>query len=229
VNPNAGRIKSKCYWEVVIRPNDFVEQRVANRHLLTRIVRGATVTYQGYHFPHMSENERPESEADWVGQFLDLGSYLELWRAYLSGQFYHLSANHADWGYRHMLSPFERVADDEPFMGVGYSLFRFTLALEFAARLAFTDMGGDDMHVAVNVGNLGKRRLVSDDPNRLHLRSEPTAGLDDFHFIRELSRAELGANPRGLALEGAKEFFAIFDAAFTEELLKGWQEQWLRR
>jgi hypothetical protein len=228
MNPNAEKIKSKCYWEVLIRPREFTAQKIANRHVLARIVRGAAVSYQ-VRFPHINEGEPIENRDDWVGQFFDRGEYLELWRAYLSGQFYDLSANHTDWGYRYMLSPFARLEEDEPFIGVGYALFRFTLALEFAARLAFTDMGDDDMHVEVKVGNLQQHRLVADDPNRADFMDQPTAGLNEFIYARDLSRAELAANPRDLALQAATQFFKTFDKELSEELLKGWQEQWLRR
>jgi hypothetical protein len=220
-------LKARCFWEVVIRPRVFVERRVANRHLALRIVRGATVTYQGFRFPHVTEGDA-EQQGDWIGQFHE--NFYELWRAYLSGQFYNLSGHHSDWGWRHQLSPFERIREDEPFMGVGYALYRFTLIFEYAARLAFTEMGDDEVHVEVVVGNLARRRLVSDDPNRAHLMSHPTAGLDDFKTTRELARAELAADPRSLARNAAAEFFTnAFDTELPEELLSEWQTQWLRR
>lgn len=229
MNPNAEKIKSKCHWEVLIRPSAFDAHRISNRHVLSRIIRGATVTYQGFLFPHMSEAESLESGADWVGQFFDRGEYLELWRVYLSGQFFHLSANHTDWGYSYSVSPFARLKDGEPFIGVGYSLFRFTLAFEFAARLAFTEMGDDAMHIEMKVGGLRQHRLVADDPNRADFMHQPRAGLNDFLVTRDLSKAELAAAPRDLALAAASEFFKSFDEELPTELLKGWQEQWLRR
>jgi len=229
MNAKAEQIRSRCYWEVIVRPSEFVERRFENRHALDRIVRGAAVTYQGFQFPHVAGGTGVESGPDWVGRSLDMREYLELWRGYLSGQFYLLSANHSDWGYRPMLSPFERLDDDEPFVGLGYALFRFTLAIEFAARLAFTEMGDDRMHVEITVGNLRRHRLVIDDPNRSHLQSQPTAGLDVAPYSRDLSRAELAASPRNLALEAAAKFFKSFDAQLSEDLLKDLQKQWLMR
>jgi hypothetical protein len=85
------------------------------------------------------------------------------------------------------------------------------------------------MHVEVKVGNIQRHRLVADDRNRTDFMDRRTAGLDDFLHARDLSRGELAENPRRLALEGATKLFTIFDTELPDELLKGWQEQWLRR
>lgn len=230
MNARAQKIKSRCYWQAVIRPRDFEAMKVANRHVLSRVVRGATVTYQGFDFPHFDASTQAEVGADWIGQSLDWGQHLELWRAYLSGQFYHLLANDTDWGSARMLSPFGRLERGEPFVGVGYALFQFTVVFEFAARLALTEMGAEQMHVEMLVGNLDKHRLVSDDPNRGHMQSRPTAGVNEYLLARDVTRTELAAEPRILALSTSEEFFhAAFDEELPRELLKGWQEQWLRR
>jgi hypothetical protein len=225
----AKKIRSRCFWQLVVRPRDFVAARVSTRHVLTRVVRGAAVTYQGVGFPLVAPDHQIDEDGGSVGQSFDLGHHPEMWRAYLSGQCFHLSGNDTDWGSQRMNAPMERLEPGDLFIGVGYALYQFSVAFEFAARLAHSALGADEMTVELLVGNLSKHRLIADDPGRSPLRAFTTAGLDEFSLVRDLSKIELSSKPRELALEAAKKFIEVFDLELPKEYLKSWQEQWLRR
>lgn len=69
-NDHMGKVRSRGYWRVVIRPAAFVEGRVANILDLPKILATCAVRLRGWDYPHI--NERSEQVgADWVSQGVD--------------------------------------------------------------------------------------------------------------------------------------------------------------
>jgi hypothetical protein len=217
-------IRSRGYWEVIIRPTKLVPQRVPDISALYPIVAHSSVQFRGWDFPHIDEREKIIA-IDWVGQETRWEHMREAWRLYRSGQFYHLGGIWDDWRDESKFWPSTTGWQRGSRLGIGDVLFRFAEIFEFAARLATSRAGDDSMHVEVRLSGLADRVLSVDSPNRLPSPVQHRITINEFPFERDVARTELVADPRALALEGAVELFLRFDWHPPVQNLKIWQSE----
>lgn len=204
------KIQSRGYWQVIIRPKNFIEKRVQNISALYPIVQKASVELRGWDFPHIDPHTNPHIDIDWVGQESEWQQYLEVWRFYQSGQFIDIAGIPEDWRDQSSLWPPSQDWKSGALLGIDDALFRFTEILELAARLALTEVGDELMHIEVTVSGLKGRRLWVDSPNRRPMFRHYEASLPELPYKIELSRSELVAQPKELAIKPAVELFARF-------------------
>ncbi len=218
-------IRSRGYWEVVIQPHTFIEQRIADVSDLYPILQRCSVRLRGWDFPHLGPGRPLQEGTDWIGQELKWEDRLELWRFYQSGQFVHLAGIRDDWQDRSRYRPANDGWQPGANLGIGDTIFRFTEIFELVTRLAFTDASDDFMHVGVTLKGLKNRVLQFDRPNGQLLATEYRATGEDYSYTVDRNRIELIAKPRTLALQGARELFECFNWDPNAYQLRGWQEQ----
>lgn len=220
------RIKSRGYWRVVVRPQTFIEKRISEITDLYPIIQNTSVNLRGWDFPHLDHHSQVHIDIDWIGQDSEWETFLEIWRFYQSGQFVDIAGMHEDWYDRRGSIP-AVLEDWRPglILGIGNTLFRFTEIFEFAARIAMTQAGHDTMHIEISVNNLAGRKLWVDDPNRVPTFHDYTASIRELPYEIDLSRTELIAAPRELALEPATELFRRFGWNPSQGILRDQQKK----
>lgn len=211
-----------------MRPSTFQKERIANISDLYPIVRKASIDIGGWDFPHVDPHEQPHIDVDWVGQESEWSNYLEVWRIYQSGQFVDFFGMPADWRDQSIWWPAPEGWQPGGELEIIGTVCKFTRIFEFAARLCLTDAGDDLVHIEVTVQGLQERRLLLDDPRRSPLWHPREASIPQLQYRVELSRPELTANPKELALKPAAELFRRFGWDPGIELLRELQAQ-LRR
>jgi hypothetical protein len=222
----ADDIRSRGHWQVVIRPSAFAACRVPDISALFPIAENASVQLRGWDFPHIDRGSRHIIAVNWVGQETQWEHMLEIWRIYQTGQFFHLAGFWDDWRDRSGWWPAPPGWVHSQRLGIGDVLFRFAEIFEFAARLSTSAAGDESMHVEVRLCGLANRMLFVDSANRLpYLRGQPRITINEFPFEVDVSRAELVADPRGLALRGSIEVFKRFNWDGPLDTLKAWQAE----
>lgn len=225
------RIKSRCYWQTTIRPERFMSNRIEDYSRLFPIVRESSVSLRGWDFPHVDgRREARRRGEDWVGEELEWGEHLELWRLYQSGQFVSVLGLWYDWRGRSSENPEGRGPTD--FLPLWDTIYRFTKIYEFAARLALTEVGDSAMRVQVKIGNVQGRVLYQEDPQRSPLHRYEIQ-MPSFSYpppdSKPIIREALIANPQEFAAMALRELFGRFDFAVKLEGIRVWQEELNRR
>ncbi len=208
---------------MVIRPMRFSDSRVENVLDLHSIVERSQVRGRGWYFPHVDDRIPPSIGTDWLGQETAFEHYREVWRAYQSGQFADISGMVEDWRSESTLWSAPAGWKTGQWLGIGTAVLILTERLEFAARLAMSPAGDNDMHLDLRAGNLAGRSLVVDDPQRAPFNSSYTSSLQQFEWRRDISRAQLVADSRSLALGISIELFRRFGWNAQPEIIRDLQ------
>jgi len=203
------KVKSRGYWEVVIRPTKFVEQRVSNADELREIVRARRVGISGRDFPMIGD---PEWMTDHIEQEVDFLLYVETWRLYLSGQFIYLGGLPVDWDEQNRPSGSHLRLVQRPgqILGVADTVRFLTQVFEFAARLGMSKVGGDRMYVAVSIHGLAGRRLFLGLQGLAQPPQALVEGPGTVHKDGEFSSQQLVAESKSLPLGWAQVVFRRF-------------------
>jgi hypothetical protein len=224
------KIRSRCYWRVVIRPSKFKKERIPDIAALLPILQKCAVQFRGWDFPHIDFQTPPHIDTDWIGEECEFMGNLELWRFYKSGQFVHVSANQYDWIDPKELKNIWRPDKlNGPLLGISDAVFRFTEIFEFASRLANTDAGEEQMHIDVTLHGLKGRTLFVDSYNRAPMFQPYTASIESFSQPKELPRTSLIAEAKELALIFSAELFKRFGWNPTLDMLRGLQSELYQR
>ena len=203
------KLKTRGYWEIVIRPTRFVANRVPNFHELHEIVRTKSVEIRGWDFPHYGRVE-PQAGADYIEQEVDFLRHVEAWRLYQSGLFVYLGGLRADWDEQEQRLGIRWVMPPGKVLGVADTVWTLTEAFEFAARLALSQAGSERMHVAATVHGLRGRVLHMEIQSRDLSPRPPLEGLDVLPQSGDFARERLVAESKSLALGWAREVLRRF-------------------
>ena len=147
---------------------------------------------------------------NWIGQEIDaqvVANY-EAWRFYTSGQFNQLRSVDADWRHAAQIAPLPQR--DQKVIEVWEILFYLTEVFEFAARLSLTSAGDETMTVVAALHGLDERGLIVGQHNRAEFFEPRRVQVGDLEQRVRVSREELVAEPRDLAVDMAREFFVRF-------------------
>lgn len=207
------KIRSRGYWKVVIRPEDFKQDRIRGLDQGLDIVMKCAVLVQnrGWTFPKVFRaDDEVLTGDDWVGQELDWHIHVELWRLYLTGQFVYLGGIWDDWLDQSIFSTPNPNWKPGLRLFVGDVIYRFMEVFEFAARLALTDAGANRMRIEVSISGLKNRVLLLGLPNRASLDSERKLLSDSVSYKQSFEREELISQANELALIAASEIFATY-------------------
>jgi len=217
------KIQERGYWRVVIRPTTFDPKRIARHEDLFPLVDRLAVRLRGWSYPYVNIAEQPCDGGDWIGQEKDWNHFLEMWKFYQSGQFYHIFGMVQDWRDESSLWPEEddwrpgRIVD--PRDAVAY----FTEIFEFAARLAMSKAGDNAMQIEIDLRNIEGRVLPYIQDHADFIQPCQTSARE-FVYRRDLTRTELVTDTKSLARQAARELFLRFGWEPSEEVLRVLQE-----
>ena len=219
-------IRSRGYWRVVIRPYSFVEKRIADHSELLHILEKTSVGFKGWNFPHIDGWRKPDEGPDWIGQEISWDCIRELWRFYQSGQFIHYFGMPENWDKAFGLLPrFDGKVSLDPKV----LLLQFTEIFEFASRLTFTAAGDEGLRVDIKVDNIKDHLLILPGYGSGKASWIPESHKKYMHHKTDVSKIELVADRRELALTSALKLFDCFEWHPDIGLLRDLQEQMVRR
>lgn len=222
-------IHSRGYWQVAIRPDEFVQDRVADILSLFPILQKSCVEMRGWDFPHIGYKLRPHIDLTWISEQIEWEHYLEVWRFHKSGLFLHLGGMPIDWRDRSNLWPAYDKWLPGQLLGVGDTLYRFTEIFEFASRLALTEAGGDQMHIEIRIGNLKDRSLYIGDRRGGEFFRNYTTSLEEFPYEDRFNKSQLVSSTRDLAIDASHELFKRFNWHVTRDELDQLHDDLLRK
>jgi hypothetical protein len=222
-------IKTRGFWQVTIKPDEFIETRVEDISELYPILVKAAVSLRGWDFPHLDKRDDYHVDVDWIGEDSEWEHHLSSWRFYQSGLFIHVSSIPIDWRDRSHWWPPEEGWKPGQLLGVGDALYRFSEVMEFAARLSLSNAGGESMYIEIVLHGLEGRILYMDDRRRWGLFRPYQASITDFPYSLRVERSELIGNTQELALMGARELFKRFRWNPELETLRSFQSDLLHR
>jgi hypothetical protein len=222
------KLEQRGYWRVEVRPLRFVELRVESTRALQAAIEKARVEFRGWDFPHIGRSwDLPESQ-QWVGVETDWSSHVEVWRAFLSGQFVYRGGIWTDWLDQHHFGGSGRDWKPKQAMPIVSSLWSITEFWEFAARYSQTEAGDDSMYVGIAFHGLKGRVLVGDHERRVWFHEYGPARMESFNYSREVSRAELITEAAKLAVSCSIELYSAFGYDPGRELLESIQAELLQ-
>lgn len=219
------KIRSRGYWQIVIRPSDFIEKRIPDIGSIYPILNKTYVSFRGWDFPHIDFRLGPKFYYDSIGQDYDWQHHIGAWRFYQSGQFVYVTNISIDWRDQSMFWPADEHWKAGTLLGVSDTLYRFTEIYEFAARLALSSAGGERMCIDVTIKNLEGRVLYMDDRNKWGFTDVFKTSMETYPHIEELTKSDLIARSRDLALHSTRELFSRFGWHITIDSLRDWQNQ----
>ena len=220
-------VRTRGHWEVVIRPTSFVEHRLERSELNETIVRNS-VDIRGWDFPHISRHESSHIDVEWVGQQVNWEHQLQIWRMYRSGQFVFISGIPYEWRDRSHVWPAHQGWEPNQLLGFNEVIGRLTEVTDFAARLSQTKAGDESMTISIRLGKMKGRVLFTDSFNRTPLRGGYQASVESISAESTISRAELVAAPRPLALKLANDVFSFFGWQTAPQIAADVQAEILR-
>ena len=215
------KIRSRGYWRVLVRPNGFAETRVENISALKPILQRSSVRLRGWDFPHVDFRCKTYIDSDSIVQEFEWYQYHEFWRLFQSGQFIYYGGFGLDWAER--ATELSGAGPSKRILSVPDAIFRFTEVFEFAARMALTEAGHDQMHIEVKAGGLKGRSLWIDPARYVDFSVARIAQIDEVPYEVDVSSPELMAKSRELALAAAQELFKRFDWNANLEVLRDMQ------
>lgn len=218
------KIRTRGHWRVIIRPTPFSERKIEGIQALLPTIEQARVRLRGWDYPHV-QAEEVSIQLNFIEQATDWEHHVETWRFYQSGQFIHYAGFSEDW--RNQSGFWPASADWKPGLrlGIGATIYQFTEAFEFAARLAETAAGDERMGVRIDTVGIAGRQFYVDNPRRLDAGSDRRTEMESFPFELQLSRAELLANPREYAFQGFVELFKRCHTRLSDGMLRDWQNE----
>jgi hypothetical protein len=205
------KISSRGNWKVIIRPDRFSQDKI-EYNLLHPLVENTAVSIYDERFPNIVQEYPLLRGADYIGQEIAMGHFLEAWYLYQSGQFIDYLGMLDDWLDQ---SDWFRISPGwEPGkrLSIEEVVRHFTCIFVFASRLALTDVYADDTNLYIDVllKGLQGRRLYIDTPGKVRLRRPYDAQISEFHYAKRFQRDELIANSKELALSATRELFLRF-------------------
>ncbi len=227
MNQVANLVKSRGHWIVRIRPIDYNNERVPRLSDLEDAVRRSAVELRGWDFPHYEHRTRPLRTDEYIEQELRWEHYVELWRAYRSGQFISVSALWGDWRDNSSLWPAPTGWKAGSTLGVEDTVFRFVEIYEFASRWAQAASFGKSTVIDCILRRLKGRKLELG-ARRIGFMYPRTAAQDEWRFSKEYATALLFSAPRDLAIPPAIQLFELFGWDVNENIVRSIQAE-LRR
>jgi hypothetical protein len=221
------KIKSRGYWQVIIRPLKYEEERLGTLSNCAELVQHCRVRLRGWDYPHVSRHGIT-SGTDYVESLTDWERYKELWRMYLSGQFFHLFGLREDWWGPVRIFWSERR---ETIPGYGLSilstLYTITEIYEFAARLVQRDVFGDALNLSIMLNKMKDRRLVTLKIER-SLSDSYICHVNSIPLERTMTVEEILGKSNEYAVDDTFRIFEIFNwFRVPKEMLREEQKRFL--
>lgn len=213
------KVRTRGSWAVRVRPVEFIENRVPKSSDLIEAVRKSHVELRGWDFPHFDFNRAPIRKSKYIAQETDWEHYVELWRAYKSGQFFSICSLWGDWRDQSRLWPPHPGWKSGATLGVEDAIFRFVEIFEFAARWSRAIPIGSELFVECKLRGLKDRGLEMS-PRRMSMRFSYVCAEDEFVWSNRYSPAQIFAAPRENAISPSIELLELFGWDVSESLIR---------
>lgn len=210
-------IRSAPHWVVLIRPGEYVEEKIVTLTECWNAIAKAKVGLRGWDFPHVDYSENRQHGSNWVASWANFMGHVEYWRLYQSGQFVHFSATpeteERDW--QEKLRNRARVwigsqSNDvsQAYLSMINILWRITEIYEFSARLAQSRIYEDTVLIRIGLHNI-KNFALSETDRAFHDIYKSDADSLEHDWILEVP--DLVTDAPGHALKSAVWFFERFN------------------
>lgn len=214
-------IKARGYWQITISPVTYDETLLPYEQLAESVDR-SRVSVRGWSFPPRRSDVRHLNK--YVEGVTDTDMYREVWRYYQSGQFAYIGGYREDWRDRSNFHPADAGWRPCKTLGVLEVVFRYVEVFEFAKRLLANGLSVDALRIRARMHNLAGRELQLRVYNRVPLDPR-TIDMPAWDDQRDVTKAELVADPRRLARLGPIEFLKRCDWMVTDDLVRGLQDE----
>lgn len=204
------KIKTRGYWDVNIRPTEFLDNRVESLGRCKEIVQELSVQLRGWDYPHFDNNNPPTSGIDFVEQSFDWQDYIEFWRYYQSGQFIHYFGMYEDWQDQRTLWGSGLTNKPGEILSIIGAVYHFTEIYEFACRLALKGYLAKSCKLSITLHGTKGRTLSMLDPRRF-LSANYRSALDVIPHDVSVRSENLIAKSAELALDHAVWVFQRFN------------------
>ena len=204
------KIVSRGHWRFILRPQQFEAERLEFSQMITLV--GQLALSLRYLFPRNWEPDPPGD--DWIGQEIQIGSRLEAWRLYQSGQFVLYLSLWDDWEDLLPHSPKPDGWQPGTQLSIEETIVFLTEIFEFAVQLANAvpyHLQGD-LHIDIAVYGTKDRALQYDLPPRFGpiLRGHVTNAEKILYSENFRKEQLLIAQARELSLAPAIKIFERF-------------------
>lgn len=194
------KINSRGYWRVVIRPNEYNEERLSNLKQISEIVHSSVLHLRGWDYPHI-ETKNLTNGQNYLQSFVDFSTYKEFWRFYQSGQFVHRFGMREDWQQDHV-SLLGQKTNPLTFKGLEIIeiLYNSTEIIEFASRLAAKGIYGKAVKIEISLHDLKDRKLFFWNRSR-YLSREYICSITELKWEKSINTEELIGNSQDIAMD----------------------------
>ncbi|MAF54412.1 MAG: hypothetical protein CL694_15545 [Chloroflexi bacterium] len=214
----ASDIESQGHWQIVIRPATFRQSRVSDFSALYGLVKDSQVRFATCDFPSMDSEAYAQSGESWMGEVFR-EDIPEAWTIHQSGQFVAISAFWDDLSQLCRRTGLSR----ESLFDLQQAVCFLTCVFEFAASLAKTLPGNDDMVIEVKANNVAGRQLAT--RRQLVSGGDHSTTSPSLSHVVTTPRGELVQRPRDFASESALELFKRFKWNPGERVIREIQAQ----
>jgi len=201
------KIKSRGYWEVVIRPTIFEKVRIKTLGESKEIIHTSRVSLRGWNYPHI---KAPKNGMDWIEEMTGWENHIETWRFCQSCQFIHLFGCKEDW--LENIKFFPQDFNIEPGKGLEIlnTLFTFTEIYEFATRLVVKGIMGEELEIKITLHRMKGRKLFFFNHDR-YLSADYICGIDQLPVQKIVDGKELLGNGAKYALDDFIQIMVWFN------------------
>lgn len=219
-NDILNKIKSRGYWEIIIRPRFFSKDRLSSLPEAERQLRDCQVTLRGWYFPRIKEVKRG---LDFIEESISIRGINEAWRFYQSGQLIFYRSLTEDW--REERGTLVYKAGE--ILSILSALYAVSEIFEFAARLAQRGILMPEGFIRINLIGTRDRRLVFWGGDRL-LFDDYICGEKELPYQWILSSEKLIAEGREFAFQHFIWLMERFGFDASPEIFKPDQEKFFR-
>jgi hypothetical protein len=204
------KIKSRGYWQVIIRPANFNKDRLESLGYCKDLIEQNHVFFRGWDYPHIDSRYGITSGNDWVESSENWTSHIEYWRFYRSAQFFHLFSCIEDW------EQFRIFWSGQPTTTSGYgleficTLYTITEIFELAARLAKKKIFDDSLKISITLNGMKNRRLVTSEIERNFFTSY-ICNSEKIEISKIISFDEIVSKSREIAIDNTINVYEHFN------------------
>ena len=215
----ADKIRTRGHWTARLHPEAYASDRIQRLVDLENVVRSSAVSLRGWDFPHYNLRVEPSRSSDYVEQVLDWEHYLEIWRAYKSGQFVSICGLWDDWRDQSKLWPAPEGWRSGATLWVEDTVFRLIEIFEFAARWSRSLSVEGPLVVECTLRGLENRSLQLG-PRRSGFSYPRICKVPAWSHSASYQSTALLAQPRELAVPPAISLFELFGWDVTPEIVR---------
>jgi len=205
------KIKSKGYWEILIRPLQL--QNRFSKMEAQSILKELSVKHFGWIFPVVSSNnEECFLGQNYVEGVFDNSGGAEVWRLYQTGQFIYYRTFVEDWQSGPWYTGFESRRKEETLSkvkGINILVNEITMIFDLASRFLNSEKFGNQLKIKIILRDVLNRTLATDNPMAM-LYGDYTCRIPDISWEKIYSKEDLDNFP-GCAMEMLMEATSLFN------------------